>query len=73
MLRKIEADYYYDILADDAIYLLADIYQNILKDYNKAQLLYEMILLDFKGSIYISEARKRYRDIRGDNLEKENL
>jgi len=73
MLKKIETDYYYDILADDAIYLLADIYQNILKDYNKAQLLYKTILLDFKGSIYISEARKRYRDIRGDNLEEENL
>ena len=27
------------------------------------------ILLEFKGSIYSSEARKRFRKLRGDNLE----
>ena len=49
--------------------LLAEIYQKKLKDIDKAKSLYEKILLEFKGSIYSSEARKRFRKLRGDNLE----
>ena len=59
-------------MADDAIFALAEIYQKKLKDTEKAKSLYEKILLEFKGSIYSSEARKRFRKLRGDNLE-ENL
>ena len=74
MLKKIETEFFYDILADDAIYTLAEIYQKKLEDKEKAKALYEKILLEFKGSIYTSEARKRFRQLRGDNLEeKENL
>ena len=74
MLKKIETEFFYDILADDAIYTLAEIYQKNLEDKEKAKALYEKILLEFKGSIYTSEARKRFRKLRGDNLkEKENL
>ena len=61
-------------MTDDAIYTLAEIYQKKLEDKEKAKALYEKILLEFKGSIYTSEARKRFRKLRGDNLgEKENL
>jgi len=74
MLKRIETEFFYDILADDAVYTLAEIYQKKLHDKEKAKALYEKILLEFKGSIYISEARKRFRKLRGDNLEeKENL
>ena len=69
MLEKIETEFFYDILADDAIFALAEIYQKKLKDTEKAKSLYEKILLEFKGSIYSSEARKRFRQLRGDNLE----
>ena len=69
MLEKIETEFFYDILADDAIFALAEIYQKKLKDTEKAKSLYEKILLEFKGSIYSSEARKRFRKLRGDNLE----
>ena len=69
MLEKIETDFFYDILADDAIFTLAEIYQKKLKNMEKAKALYEKILLEYKGSIYTAEARKRFRKLRGDNLE----
>ncbi|MBC8265494.1 MAG: tetratricopeptide repeat protein [Flavobacteriales bacterium] len=69
MLEKIETEFFYDILADDAIFTLAEIYQKKIKDKEKAKALYEKILLEYKGSIYSSLARKRFRKLRGDNLE----
>jgi len=67
--EKIGTDWNYDILADDALYKRAKIYDDILKDSNLAMQLYEQILLEHNSSIYVSEARRRYRDLRGDNLE----
>jgi len=69
MLEKIETEFFYDILADDAIFALAEIYQKKLKNMEKAKALYEKILIKYKGSIYTAEARKRFRKLRGDNLE----
>ena len=69
VLEKINTEFYYDILADDAIFTLAEIYLEKLKNTEKAKALYEKILLEYKGSIYTAEARKRYRKLRGDNLE----
>ena len=56
-------------MADDALYKRAKIYDDILKDPNLAMQLYEQILLEHNSSIYVAEARRRYRDLRGDNLE----
>jgi tetratricopeptide (TPR) repeat protein len=69
--EKIEADWSYDILADDALYKRAKIYDTILKDSEKAMKLYEQILLEHNSSIYVAESRKRFRDLRGDNLKDE--
>ena len=66
--EKIAKDWSYDILADDALYKRAKIYDNILKNYDLAMQLYEQILLEHNSSIYVVEARRRYRDLRGDNL-----
>ncbi|MFM7022375.1 MAG: tetratricopeptide repeat protein [Flavobacteriales bacterium] len=57
---------YKDLLADDALFKLADLYENILGDKVKAQAKYEEILFKFPGSIYVEEARKRFRRLRGD-------
>ena len=46
----------------------AKIYDDILYDSSKAMELYEKILLEHNGSIFTAEARKRYRTLRGDNL-----
>ncbi len=68
MYQKIINDWGYDILADDAIYQLAKIYDNVLDDKVKAMELYEKILLEHNSSIFTAESRKRFRILRGDNL-----
>lgn len=55
-----------DILADDAIFQLGEIYELHLNNPEKASDYYKTILFDFKGSLYSEEARKRFRALRGD-------
>lgn len=64
--NAIVENYKFDILADDALHMLARIYDENLDDKTKAMELYRKILSDFPGSIYGSEARKKYRELRGD-------
>jgi tetratricopeptide (TPR) repeat protein len=56
-----------DILADDALFRMADIYENHLIDKEKASEYYKIILFDHKGSLYSEESRKRFRKIRDGN------
>jgi predicted Zn-dependent protease len=65
-LQKIIDNFGDDILADDALFLQADIYQNQLKNKDKAMEIYHDFLTKFPGSVYVAEARKRYRLLRGD-------
>jgi tetratricopeptide (TPR) repeat protein len=58
-----------DILADDALFHLGDIYENIKKDTEKANEYFKRILFEFKGSLYAEEARKRIRNSRGDTTD----
>ena len=65
MLETIVSDYAFDILEDDALFYLAKIYENDKKDVEKAFYYYETLLMQCSGSIYTSESRKKYREIRG--------
>lgn len=65
-LEKIVRNPQYDILSDDALYKMALIYEENLKDEEKAQQLYNDLLVKHQGSIYVAEARKRFRKLRGD-------
>lgn len=58
-----------DILGDDAYYHLAKLYENQLENEQKAKEYYEQIIFDFADSIYFIEARKRFRMLRGDEIE----
>lgn len=58
-----------EILADDAHYLLAKLYENELDQPQKAQEFYEQIIFNYADSIYFVEARKRFRMLRGDLIE----
>lgn len=58
-----------DILADDAHYFLAELYQNQLNQPEEAKKHYEQIIFNFADSIYFVEARKKYRSLRGDAIE----
>jgi hypothetical protein len=55
-----------DILADDALFQLGDIYENHLMNPEKAKEYYRDILFNHKGSLYSVEARKRFQAIRGE-------
>ena len=54
------------ILVDDSYYLLAEIYKNNIKDYQKASEYYQKIIFEKPSSIYLVNARKKYRELRGD-------
>ncbi len=56
------------ILADDAHYYIAELYANELNDSVKAQKYYQKIIFDYPSSIYLVDARKKFRKIRGDYL-----
>lgn len=58
-----------DILADNASYFLAELYSNQLNKPDKAQNYYEQIIFNFADSIYFVDARKKYRQLRGDTIE----
>ncbi|MCF6279688.1 MAG: tetratricopeptide repeat protein [Flavobacteriaceae bacterium] len=57
-----------DILVDDAYYRLGEINfkQNNIE---KAKEYYQKIIFDFPSSIHLVEARKKYRKLRGDDLQ----
>jgi hypothetical protein len=66
LLQKILVEYPDDILADDAFFMQGDLYENYLKDKEKAMEVYRNFLDKFPGSVYAAEARKRFRNLRGD-------
>jgi TolA-binding protein len=55
-----------DVLADDALFTSAEIYERHLGDKEKAMEIYRDFLTRFPGSVYVAEARKRFRILRGD-------
>lgn len=54
------------IYADDALFAIAEIEEKYFKDLAKAQTQYERLLNDFPGSLFVIDARKRYRALKGD-------
>ncbi|MCC6385252.1 MAG: tetratricopeptide repeat protein [Bacteroidia bacterium] len=55
-----------DILADDALYQLGLLYENKLHNKEKAMVAYETLLIKYPGSLLASDARRRFRTLRGD-------
>jgi len=54
------------IYIDEALYFSAEIESNKLHQPEKAKPLYEKIIFNHQDSIYFVEARKKYRQLRGD-------
>lgn len=55
-----------DILVDNALLDLGRLHEEKLKDPEKAKGFYEKLLFTQTGSIFVPEARERYRKLRGD-------
>jgi tetratricopeptide (TPR) repeat protein len=68
-LEEIVDNHKEEIRADNALYELAEIYELHLGDKEKAQALYETLFIDFSSSTFAVEARKKYRILRGDNIQ----
>lgn len=65
-LNEIIKNYPTDLLGDDAVYNAALIYDKNKNDQTKAAELYKSLLFDYKDSVYGVDARKRYRELKGD-------
>jgi outer membrane protein assembly factor BamD (BamD/ComL family) len=58
-LNKIIDNYYYEVLADDALYRLALIYADVYQNYEKSKELLLQLITDFPISIYVDMARMK--------------
>lgn len=64
LLGQLYAFYPDDVLADDALFLRAEICERHLQRLDKAQECYARILTDYPTSVYVEQARKRYNEIK---------
>lgn len=69
MLERIVKDFGYDLLADDALYMLAETYNFRLSQKAEALDAYRKIMFDHPGSIYVPDAREKYRALQGETPE----
>jgi tetratricopeptide (TPR) repeat protein len=68
MYKNIVEFYPNDLYGDDAQFRLAELYEKNLLDKEKAKLAYQDVLTKYPGSIFVVEARKKFRELRGDAL-----
>jgi tetratricopeptide (TPR) repeat protein len=54
------------IYIDEALYFSAEIYTKYLDDITKAKLLFEQLIFKHEDSIYFIDARRKFRQLRGD-------
>lgn len=71
LYQQVLTEHFFSINADNALFKMADLYQNKLHNEDKAQEYYKQLMMDFPGSLFVVEARKRYRAIRGDSPNQE--
>jgi outer membrane protein assembly factor BamD (BamD/ComL family) len=64
LLQQLVDFYPYDILADDALMLLAQLNDEQLQHPERARDCYEKLILDYPNSLYVDRARKRYNELK---------
>lgn len=68
LLNSIVESHSTELLADDALFKLGELYELYIHDSGKAMECYRQLMRDFPSSLYTQEARARFRTLRGDNL-----
>ena len=58
-LKEIVDKYGKDVLADDAVFKTAEIYEQYLKKPEEAKKYYEQLIIDYPGSTFVQTARQR--------------
>lgn len=66
LLTDIIEKYPDEITTDDALFMLAELYNWKFEDKEKAMELYKKLMTDYSGSLYTTQARKKFRALRGD-------
>ena len=67
--QKVLDFHFKDINADNALFEIAEIHEKVLMDSAKAMTYYEKLITEYPGSLLVVEARKRFRTLRGDQIE----
>ena len=67
-LETLLTTYPKSILADNALYQLAGLYEVELAQKEKASELYQQLFIEHTDSFFAADARKRFRELRGDVL-----
>ena len=62
-LLEVVTAYGDDLLADNALYTLANLYEKNLHDTDKAAEFYKKILFEHTDSLFVIEARKKFREL----------
>ena len=60
LLQKLVEFYPNEIVADDAVILLAQLNEEKLNNMEQARYYYEKLILDYPASLFVDQARKRY-------------
>lgn len=68
ILKKVSEDFKDGIWTDDALFTLGDLYEKKLSDIVQAKLYFQKLITDYPGSMFSAEARKRFRNLRGDGV-----
>lgn len=68
ILKELIEKHSFSIWVDDALFTLATLEEEKLDDKVNAQKHYEKLMTDYPGSLFVIEARKRFRNLRGDTL-----
>nr|WP_199158656.1 tetratricopeptide repeat protein [Pedobacter sp. ASV2] len=68
ILKKVAEDFKDGIWTDDALFTLADLYEKKLNDLAQAKIYFQKLITDYPGSMFSAEARKRFRNLRGDGV-----
>ena len=69
MYEKIVEKYPDEIRTDNSLFAMAEIHEVNLQDPEKAKSIYEKIFIDYSNSTFAVEARKRFRRLRGDDIQ----
>jgi predicted Zn-dependent protease len=62
-LKKIKELYGEDVLGDDAVFKIAEIYQDNLHQNALAKQYYEQLIIDYPGSTYVQTARQKLAEL----------
>jgi len=68
LLSQVVEIFPYEILADNALFERAKLHDHYYNDPTMAMDLYQELLTSYPGSLFAVEARKRFRELRGDEL-----